>query len=107
MRVNQVYFLFALLIASFGSYAQTITTPVLDLSVAQEYRIGGITVVGAEYTDVQAVKLFSALQIGTNVTIPGDQIGRAITNLWDQDLFSNISIEAAELIDRDVISLLE
>jgi outer membrane protein insertion porin family len=102
MRVNQVYFLFALLIVSLGGYAQTTTTPVLDLSIAQEYRIGGITVVGAEYTDVQAVKLFSALQIGTTVTIPGEQIGRAITNLWDQDLFSNISIEAADLIDRDV-----
>ena len=50
---------------------------------------------GAEYTDVQAVKLFSALQIGANITIPVFN-GRAIKNLWDQDLFADIQIEVAE-----------
>ena len=72
------------------SWGQAQKEPVLDLSIPQNYRIGGITVLGAEYTDVQAVKLFSALQIGANITIPGDDIGRAIKNLWDQDLFADI-----------------
>ena len=60
------------------SWGQAQKEPVLDLSIPQNYRIGGITVLGAEYTDVQAVKLFSALQIGANITIPGDDIGRAL-----------------------------
>jgi outer membrane protein insertion porin family len=85
-----------------GAIAQTQTDPVLDLSIPQQYRIGGLTVIGAEYTDVQAVKLFSALQVGAGITIPGEDVGRAIKNLWDQDLFSNISIEVAEKIDSDV-----
>ena len=50
------------------SWGQAQKEPVLDLSIPQNYRIGGITVLGAEYTDVQAVKLFSALQIGANIT---------------------------------------
>ena len=33
-------------------------------------------VLGADYTDVQAVKLFSGLQVGDEVTIPGDRIER-------------------------------
>ena len=72
------------------------------MSIPQEYRIGGITVMGAEFTDVQAIKLFSSLQVGASITIPGDQVGEAITSLWIQDLFADISIEAAELRDRDV-----
>ena len=59
-------------------WGQTQKDPLLDLSIPQNYRIGGITVLGAEYTDVQAVKLFSALQIGANITIPGDDIGKLL-----------------------------
>ena len=74
----------------------------IDLSYPQEYRIAGISVLGAEYTDVQAIKLFSSLQIGAPVTIPGEDIARAITNLWDQDLFADISIEVAEIRGADI-----
>lgn len=94
----------AFLLSSFLSFtsAQNSLNEVLDLSMSQEYRIGGITVMGAEFTDVQAIKLFSALQVGATITIPGEKIGEAITNLWNQDLFEDISIEAAELRERDV-----
>ncbi len=95
----------ALMLPCFLSLGQTLdqsALEVLDLSIPQEYRIGGITVVGAEYTDVQAIKLFSALQIGASITIPGERLGDAIKSLWDQDLFADISIEAAELRDRDL-----
>jgi outer membrane protein insertion porin family len=102
MRV--LLFLTAFLLSSFLSYTSAQNSPldVLDLSISQEYRIGGITVMGAEYTDVQAIKLFSALQVGETITIPGEKIGEAISNLWTQDLFEDISIEAAELRERDV-----
>ena len=53
----------------------------LDLAVPSDYRIAGLTVLGAEFTDVQAVKLFSGLQIGDEITIPGDRISDAVRNL--------------------------
>ena len=87
---------------SLGQTNENNSLKVLDLSLPQEYRIGGITVVGAEYTDVQAIKLFSSLQVGASITIPGERIGDAIKSLWNQDLFEDISIEAAELRDRDL-----
>ena len=87
---------------SLGQTPDNSSLEVLDLSIPQEYRIGGITVVGANYTDVQAIKLFSSLQIGASITIPGEKLGEAIKNLWNQDLFADIRIEAAELRDRDV-----
>lgn len=74
----------------------------LDLAVPSDYRIAGITVLGAEYTDVQAVKLFSGLQVGDEVIIPGERLAAAVKNLWDQRLFSDVSIELAERRDGDV-----
>lgn len=94
-------FLLALLVAPLSGQSQT-SEPILDLSIPQNYRVAGLTVLGAEYTDVQAVKLFSALQVGNTITIPGEEIPRAIRNLWDQDLFSDIQIEVAELRESDI-----
>ena len=74
----------------------------LDLAVPSDYRIAGITVLGAEFTDVEAVKLFSGLQVGDEVTFPGDRISDAVRNLWDQRLFSDVSIELAERRGDDV-----
>ena len=74
----------------------------IDLKLTSTYKIAGLTVLGAEYTDVQAIKLFSSLQVGQEVEIPGDDIRRAVTGLWAQDLFSDIQIEVAEVRDRDV-----
>jgi outer membrane protein insertion porin family len=67
---------------------------------ASTYTLGGLTVLGADYTDAQAVKLFSALQIGQELNIPGEDVTRAIRNLWAQDLFSDISVELAEVRDN-------
>ena len=78
------------------------TEMTLDLAVPSDYRIAGLTVLGAEFTDVQAVKLFSGLQIGDEITIPGDRISDAVRNLWDQRLFSDVSIELAERRGDDV-----
>lgn len=66
------------------------------------YTIAGITVLGAEYTDPQAIKLFSALQVGDEIAIPGEATARAIRNLWEQHLFGDVSIEVAEARDKDV-----
>ncbi|MFZ8835864.1 MAG: hypothetical protein ACO2XQ_02355 [Flavobacteriales bacterium] len=78
--------------------AQSFAAPDFD----KKYTLAGLTVMGAEYTDAQAVKLFSALQIGQELTIPGEEITNAIRNLWAQNLFEDISIELAEVQDNRV-----
>jgi len=69
---------------------------IVDYASPRDFTIAGITVTGAEFTDVQAIKLFSALQIGQEIAIPGEQIATAIRNLWRQQLFADVSIYAAE-----------
>lgn len=97
---------FTLLLAAGLSFSEGLLaqpgTGSIDLAVPSDYRIAGLTVLGAEYTDVQAVKLFSGLQVGDEITIPGDRMSDAVRNLWDQRLFSDVSIELGERRDQDV-----
>jgi outer membrane protein insertion porin family len=94
----------AVLLLFIGSQvaAQVESGPVMDPAVPLEYEIGGITVSGTKTTDPNAVKLFTGLQVGDKVTVPGEKISKAIENLWEQKLFSDISIEAAEIRGRTI-----
>ncbi len=97
-------FILALLflaIAQAGA-GQTVIGNQVDYAAPLNYRIAGITVSGAQYTDVQAIKLFSGLQEGDEVTIPGDAITDAVRKLWKQRLFTDIGIYAAEFRGNDV-----
>jgi outer membrane protein insertion porin family len=85
-----------------GVLAQKTAEPMVDYGYPQEYEIGGITVSGTMTTDPNAVKLFTGLQVGDKVSVPGDRISRAIRNLWEQKLFSDVRIEAAEIRGRTI-----
>lgn len=91
---------------SSGSNAQTMIGSGVDWMSPKAYRIAGIAVMGAEYSDVQAIKLFSGLQEGQEIMIPGDAISDAIRKLWKQKLFANISIDVAEFRGQDVYLLI-
>jgi outer membrane protein insertion porin family len=99
-EIKMKAFRLAVLVA--GSFFTTLNLSAqgaLTAETSQTYTLGGLTIMGAEYTDQQAIKLFSALQIGQELTIPGEEITRAIRNLWAQQLFSDISVELAEVRD--------
>ena len=58
--------------------AQQLDVPKMDYGYPKEYTIGGLTVSGCVTRDPNAVKLFSGLKVGDKITIPGEQIGKAI-----------------------------
>ncbi len=97
-------FLLPILILLFAQFAigQVTSEPMLDPGFPQEYEIGGITVSGTLSTDPNAVKLFTGLQVGDKIKVPGDKITNAIKNLWDQKLFSDVRIDAAEIRGRTI-----
>ncbi len=65
----------------------------------QEYEIGPIRVVGADNYDHQAIKLISGLRQGQRIMIPGDKITKAIRNLWDEGIFSDVEIAVEKEIN--------
>jgi outer membrane protein insertion porin family len=74
----------------------------IDYRIPKEFTVGGITVSGAKNLDSKAIILFSGLSVGETITIPGEEISKAIKNLWKQKLFENIQIKATEVRGSEI-----
>lgn len=68
----------------------------IDYAEPRKMKVAGITVMGAEYTDAQAILLFCGLKVGQELMIPGDEIADALRKLWKNQLFSSVDIRLAE-----------
>ncbi|MBQ8968392.1 MAG: outer membrane protein assembly factor BamA [Bacteroidaceae bacterium] len=75
------------------------TNPVVDYGrTPRDYILGGITVTGApNYDDFLLIGL-SGLQVGEKVTIPGDQVTKAIRRFWRNGLFSSVAIDVDSIV---------
>jgi len=56
----------------------------IDYGAQKEYTIGGITVTGVKYLDVNVLTMLSGLTVGDKVKIPGDKITASIRKLWSR-----------------------
>ena len=65
-----------------------------DYANPQTFEIGPVRVIGADNYDHQAIKLIAGLRTGQKITLPSQQITKAIQNLWAEGLFSDIAIYA-------------
>lgn len=74
----------------------------LNTSVQVEYEIGGIVVQGTDYLDKNVIILSSGLAVGDKIFVPGESITKAIKNLWDLNLFSDISISATKITGKTI-----
>ncbi len=61
-------------------------------SSPREYSLAAVVVDGVVHLDHEMIIQKSGLVRGEKIAIPGDKISRAITNLWDQGLFSDVEI---------------
>jgi outer membrane protein insertion porin family len=69
-----------------------------DYSKPKKYEIGAVRIEGADNYDHNAVRLIAGLRPGQMITIPGNDISKAISNLWKEQLFSNVEIFAEKEI---------
>ncbi len=98
---------FALSILAFcwvQAVAQTLTGSdiPMDYSAPREYELGGVEVEGAEGLDKGVLVQSTDLIIGQEITIPGGKIAKAIKNLWELNLFSDISIVATRVEGKTI-----
>ena len=78
-----------------------------DYANPQTFEIGPIRVIGADNYDHQAIKLIAGLRTGQKITLPSQQITKAIQNLWAEGLFSDIAIYAEKEIGGIVYLVIE
>ncbi|MBV6653654.1 MAG: outer membrane protein assembly factor BamA, partial [Mameliella sp.] len=80
------------------------TIPVLEYTEPLEYEIGGIKVIGADYSDDNAIISIAGFRIGDKIRIPGPSIQKAIKALWKLRLFTNVQIVKEKTIG-DIVFL--
>ncbi|MCD8302472.1 MAG: outer membrane protein assembly factor BamA [Prevotellaceae bacterium] len=79
--------------------ADRVIDPVVDYGrTPRDYILGGITVSGVQNYDDYLLIGLSGLQVGSKITIPGDEITRAVKRYWRNGLFSNVSIRVDSII---------
>ncbi|OFX22291.1 MAG: outer membrane protein assembly factor BamA [Bacteroidetes bacterium GWA2_31_9] len=102
--MSKYFFAFFLLfLFHYNSYSQLIESDNLkdiNYSNIKDYEIGGISVTGIKYLDHNVIINLSGLNVGDSITIPGEKISDAISNLWKQGLFSDIKISVTKLIEN-------
>ncbi|MFM2306125.1 MAG: outer membrane protein Omp85, partial [Bacteroidota bacterium] len=75
---------------------------VFDYSKSVEYEVADIKVEGARFLDANILVNLSGLTKGDKIKIPGEQIPKAIKTLWRQRLFTNVSVEATDIVGNKV-----
>ncbi len=65
---------------------------IIDYMTQDEYVIGGVTVSGIRFLDINALIGISGLRVGQEIAIPGDAVSNAAKKLWQQGLFSDVRI---------------
>lgn len=102
MSLKQIYILLLVLFAgnAFGQDTSLVNAGDVrfDYKTPQKYEIGPIRVEGADNFDHNAIKLISGLRQGQEIFLPGQEITKAIQNLWKEELFSDVEI----LAEKDV-----
>ena len=96
----------ALLFVSVGWSQKTIGGSI-SYTEPLKYKVAGIAVVGTEFTDAQAIKLFSGLVEGKEILIPGEEITEAVRKLWKQHLFKDVEIQVAEIRGADIFLVIQ
>jgi outer membrane protein insertion porin family len=76
----------------------------IDYSFPRTYEITGVMISGTNFYDKGVLQVLSGLEVGQKIKIPGDDITRAITNLWKQKLFDDVKIGILDITD-DKVSL--
>jgi len=73
-----------------------------------EYIIGGVRVSGSQYLDEELLLSISGLVPGDKLKMPNDpKLTKAIHNLWKQNLFSNVEINAERYQDDKVFVVIQ
>ncbi|MBL4862931.1 MAG: outer membrane protein assembly factor BamA [Crocinitomicaceae bacterium] len=70
----------------------------IDYTRPKVYEIGPIRVEGADNYDHNAIKLLAGLRQGQSITIPGELASKAVKNLWDEGIFSDVELIAEKEI---------
>ena len=104
MKKNLLIYIFILLLPVSITAQINIGNNLENISYERpvEYKIAGITVKGIENLDKNAIITLSGLNVADKIMVPGEALSKAITKLWDQNLFADIRIDASKIMGSNI-----
>lgn len=105
--IKKLIFILFTLLTVLPSHGQSDSLLLESLKSPKRYRIGGIVIEGANFTDRNVISLLSGLSKGDEITVPGDKITDAIKALWKQSLFENVEIVQDKIIGNDIFLIIK
>jgi outer membrane protein insertion porin family len=82
--------------------AQDTSSVLIDYSKPKEYEVGGVEVEGTKFLDSKILVSLSGLRVGDKVKLPGEDISKAVKNLWKQKLFTNVSLDVDRIVGSKI-----
>jgi outer membrane protein insertion porin family len=106
--MKNIFIAILLLCSVYSAYAQNVgfgrtrtnvntQTDIVDYANPKEYTIGGVTVVGAEFLNQDAIISMSGLKTGDKIKIPSENITNAVKKLWKQGLVGDVKITITKI----------
>ncbi|MEA3497219.1 MAG: outer membrane protein assembly factor BamA [Bacteroidota bacterium] len=99
-------FFVVLSLITFNTFSQNISDE-FDYSVPRTYNLAGVNVEGNGNINENIIIAYAGLALGKELSIPGNEISKAIRNLWKQKLFADISIVAEEIKGNNIYLLIK
>ncbi len=97
------------LICMKGVMAQVADTPsvqppkeFVNYDNPRTYEIANIVITGTNYYDKSVLVVLSGLQVGQKIRIPSEDITKAITSLYKQKLFDDVSMRIMDIQDDKI-----
>jgi len=97
LNIFSLFFVMLCTIQVQAEHASIDTIPLYDFTEKKTFEIGGIKVTGAENRDRNAIISLAGFKIGDQITIPGDQIPKAMRALLKLRLFETVEIRQDKL----------
>ncbi len=114
MMYNRISFIFIMFISLFcytaASFAQNAGTTtdeeskptILYTGTPKKYEIAEIKVEGAKNYEDYALIGLSGLSVGQVISVPGEEITKAIKNFWNHGLFADVKITAEKIENNKI-----
>lgn len=108
IKINKFFFLtLLLLVNTYSVLAQADSTStnevfILDYKKPKIFTIEAVEIIGTSFLDKNIIRSLSGLKIGDKISVPGDDISKAIKSLWKQGLFGDIQIQASKIIEDKI-----
>jgi outer membrane protein insertion porin family len=103
--LKKILLLWAILLIGNNLFAQlNDSTGCVNLNYLSpnKYEIGGIEVTGTQYMDKNVLVLISGLSRGQIISVPGEELRKAVEVLWTQELFSDVKIFCTGLSENKI-----